>query len=144
MTSPEKVPHRPRGLPIALAVALLGVVVLAGLLPNTGVVSASSNCTYGSCPASSSFPIWEVSAAAIVAVLALIVGLLLLRRRRRRPPEGETGEAGTAGAASTTGWSEQGDESSSQDWTESSASSGGSGNAGEGEATDDGTGNPPA
>ena len=69
---------------------MLAVVVLAGLLPDTGVVSASSNCTYGSCPASSSFPIWTVSAAVAIVVLALIVALLLLRRSRRRPPSGES------------------------------------------------------
>lgn len=73
-------------VPLTFALVLLAVVVLTGLLPNTGDVAAASNCTYGQCPASSSFPVWEVSAAAILAVLAVIVALLLIRRRRRQPP----------------------------------------------------------
>jgi len=71
---------------------MLGVVVLAGLLPDAGVVSASSNCTYGKCPASSPFPIWAVSAAVVVVLLAVILALLLLRRGRGRPPSAESTE----------------------------------------------------
>jgi len=90
-----------RALPLTLALAMLAVVVLAGLLPDTGVVGASSNCTYGKCPAASPFPIWTVSAAAVIVVLALLVALLLLRRSRRPPPatpvtQPEIQEAGTA------------------------------------------------
>jgi hypothetical protein len=93
---------------------MLAVVVLAGLLPNTGVVSASSNCTYGKCPAAAPFPIWAVSAAALVAVLALIVALLLLRRGRR-PPSGTAPAEGGA-AAGTVGPEDQ--PTSPEGWNE--------------------------
>jgi len=86
-----------RAVPLTLALAMLAVVVLAGLLPNTGVVSATSNCTYGKCPATTPFPFWAVSAAVVVVVLALILALLLLRRRRARPPAGPAASSG-AGA----------------------------------------------
>lgn len=77
-----------RMVPPIVGFALLLVMVLAGLLPNAGVVSASSNCTYGQCPAVSPFPVWEVSVAAIASALILIAALLWMRQRRRRPPEG--------------------------------------------------------
>jgi hypothetical protein len=73
-------------VPLTLALALLAVAVLAGILPNTGVVSATSNCTYGKCPAAAPFPLWAVGAAVLLVALALILALLLLRRRRRPPP----------------------------------------------------------
>lgn len=133
-----------RGVPLGLAAGLLALVVVAGLMPNTGVVSASSNCSYGSCPSSSSFPVWEVSAAAILAVLAMIVGLLLLRRRRGQPPKGDAGpDAAGAGAGGTAGWSEEG-AAPEQGWNEPSSAPEGDGSA-EGEATssDDGAGAPP-
>lgn len=77
-----------RAVPLVLALAMLAVVVFAGLLPDTGVVSASSNCTYGKCPAAQPFPLWAVGASIAVVVIALILALLLLRRSRRRPPTG--------------------------------------------------------
>jgi len=85
---------------------MLAVVVLAGLLPDTGVVSASSNCTYGKCPAATPFPLWAVSAAVVVVVLALILALLLLRRNRR-PPEAAPAEGEEAPPAGESGgeWS---------------------------------------
>lgn len=112
-----------RALPLTLAVAMLAVVVLAGLLPDTGVVSASSSCTYGKCPASQPFPLWAVSLSIAVVIIALIAALLLLRRsRRRRPPAGDA-EAGAAAGGTTAegaqGWSEgsEGGEQSQQ-WSE--------------------------
>jgi len=135
-----------RTVPLGLAVGLLALVVLAGLMPNTGVVSASSNCSYGQCPSSSSFPVWEVSAAAILAVLALIVGLLLLRRRRRQPPQGDAGPGAAAGtgAGGAAGWSEEGT-APEQDWSEPSGSTEGyESPAGEEAPADDGTGGPSA
>ncbi len=100
-----------RAVPLGLALAMLGVVVLAGLLPDTGLVSASSNCSYGKCPSSSSFPLWAVSASVAVVLIAIILALLLLRRSRRRPPSGEAAGA-SAGAGGTAG--------SGQDWSEGS------------------------
>ena len=91
-----------RALPVTLALAMLAVVVIAGLLPDTGAVSASSNCTYGKCPAASPFPIWSVSAAAAIVVLALIIALLLLRRNRRRPPPAAPDTGTTGPGAETT------------------------------------------
>lgn len=107
---PVQQPRRAmRSIPLTLALAMLAIVVLAGLLPNSGVVSASSNCSYGKCPSSSPFPLWAVSTAAVIAVLAVIVALLLLRRRSgRRPPKEPDGAAGGAAAAGSTGqtWNE--------------------------------------
>jgi hypothetical protein len=99
---------------------MLAVVVLAGLLPDTGVVNASSSCTYGKCPAAQPFPLWAVGASIAVVVLALILALLLLRRSRRRPPTGgastpATGEGTAAGEGAT--WSES-TTGGSQSWTE--------------------------
>lgn len=79
-----------RAVPTGLAVAMLAVVVLAGLLPDTGAVAAASNCTYGSCPASQSFPVWAIGASVAAVLLALVVALLLLRRARRPPPPEST------------------------------------------------------
>jgi hypothetical protein len=104
--------------PLSLALAMLSAVVLAGLVPVSGVVSASSNCTYGNCPASSPFPIWAVSAAVVVVLLALILALLMLRRSRRRPPAAAPPAPGAAPESSETGsWSE-GPPPSGQTWDE--------------------------
>lgn len=100
---------------------MLAVVVLAGLLPNTGVVSASSNCTYGKCPASTSFPLWAVSAAAVIVVIALILALLLLRRSRRRPPSATSAAPGEGGVAGDMGAGEDGTPPA-HGWDESSSS----------------------
>jgi MYXO-CTERM domain-containing protein len=80
---------------------MLAIVVAAGLTPETGVVRASTNCTYGTCPASTPFPVWAVATTVAVVLLALLLALLLLRRRRRPPaaappPEWE-GPAGPGG-----------------------------------------------
>lgn len=110
-----------RAVPLALALGMLAVVVLAGLLPDTGVVSASSNCSYSKCPASTPFPLWAVSAAVAVVVIALILALLLLRRRRppqaAAPPSGSEGEsnAGEPNPAEP----QDGMQDGSQHWDES-------------------------
>jgi hypothetical protein len=98
---------------------MLSIVILAGLVPVSGVVSASSNCTYGNCPASSPFPIWAVSAAVVVVLLALILALLMLRRSRRRPPPATAVPPPVPGAESpaTGGWAE-GPPPSGQSWDE--------------------------
>ena len=79
-----------RAVPTGLAVAMLAVVVLAGLLPDTGAVAAASNCTYGSCPASQPFPVWAIGASIAAVLLALVIALLLFRRARRPPPPDST------------------------------------------------------
>lgn len=89
-------------VPLSLGLGMLGVVVAAGLTPNTGVVRAASNCTYGQCVASQPFPLWAVAASVAVVVVALLLALLLLRRRRRpgQPPsewEGPSGPSGSSG-----------------------------------------------
>jgi len=85
---------------LSLGLGMLGVVVAAGLTPNTGVVQASSNCTYGHCTSSASFPYWLVGASVAAVVVALLLTLLLLRRRRRpgEPPSEWQGPGGTGGA----------------------------------------------
>ena len=114
-----------RAVPLTLALAMLGVVVLAWILPDTGVVNAASNCSYGKCPASQPFPLWAVSASVAVVIIALILALLLLRRSRRRPPTGGTAAPAETAENSPPGdpsWSE-GQDGRSQTWDESSSDS---------------------
>lgn len=108
-----------RAVPLTLALAMLAVVVLAGLLPDTGVVNASSSCTYGKCPAAQPFPLWAVGASVAVVIVALILALLLLRRSRRPPAGGASPPGGSEETTSAEGsnWSES-DTSGSQSWTE--------------------------
>ncbi len=97
-----------RIVPLSLGLAMLAIVVAAGLTPETGVVRASTNCTYGTCAASTPFPVWAVATTIAVVVLALLLALLLLRRRRRPPaaapppeweaPTGPAGPGADAGA----------------------------------------------
>ena len=92
-----------RIVPIALGVAMVAIIVAAGLAPNTGAIPAQSNCQYGSCPASTPFPWWAVAAIVIVVVAALAAALILLRRRRPptgtgAPPAGSTGPSPRTGA----------------------------------------------
>ncbi len=94
---------------------MLAIVIAAGLTPETGVVSASTNCTYGTCPASTPFPVWAVATTIAVVLLALLLALLLLRRRRRppaaqAPPEWEGPAGAGAGAAAGTSFGETGAE----------------------------------
>jgi ABC-type transport system involved in cytochrome c biogenesis permease subunit len=90
-------------VPFSLAVALLAIVVIAGLAPNATRGSVESSCTYGQCPASQAFPVWAVTTALAVVVVALLLALLFLRRRRRpgspaepSPASGVEGEQGEA------------------------------------------------
>jgi hypothetical protein len=89
---------------------MLAVVVAAGLSPNTGVVQASSNCTYGQCPAAQPFPLWAVGSAVAAVVVALLLAFLLLRRRRRpgQPPSQWEGGEGSGGPPPGAGGSEGG------------------------------------
>ncbi len=83
---------------LSLGLGMLAVVVAAGLSPNAGIVQASSNCTYGSCPSSSPFPLWGIASAIAAVLVALLLAFLLIRRRRRpgQPPSEWQGP-GTAG-----------------------------------------------
>jgi hypothetical protein len=71
--------------PLVLALAMLAVVVAAGLTPNTGIVQAQTNSEYGQ-PASSGLSPWAYLAAAAVAIVAALLLALFLMRRRRPPP----------------------------------------------------------
>lgn len=92
-----------RIVPVSIGLAMLALVVAAGLTPNVGVVAAQTNCAYGQCPASPTFPTWAVALSVGVVVVALLVALLLLRRRKGKPgapegrPEWSEGTAGSAG-----------------------------------------------
>jgi len=75
---------RSRIVPIVLGLAMLAVVVAAGLTPNTGVVQAQTNTAYNQ-PSSSPLSPWVyLGVAALVIVLGLLLALFLMRRRR--PP----------------------------------------------------------
>jgi len=75
-----------RIVPVALGLAMLAVVVVAGLFPNTGTVQAQSSCPYGGCTTSSSIPTWEIVSILVVVAAAVIAAALILMRRRRKPP----------------------------------------------------------
>lgn len=98
-------------MPIALGIAMLGVIVAAGLFPNAGTVSAQSSCPYGGCTTSSAIPTWELVSILVVIAAAAIAAALLLMRRRRAPPAqppvqawkgGPPAGAGPAGPAAPT------------------------------------------
>jgi len=72
-------------IPLVLGVAMLAVVVAAGLAPNTGLVQAQTNSPYSQ-PASSGVSPYLYLGAALIAIAAIILALLLLTRRRRPPP----------------------------------------------------------
>jgi len=91
---------------LSLGLGMLAVVVAAGLTPNTGVVQATSNCTYGQCPSTSSpFPLWAVGASVAAVVVALLLAFLILRRRRRpgQPPSEWEGPQGAGAPPSGAG-----------------------------------------
>ncbi len=67
---------------------LLVLLVVAGLVPNTGAIPASTSCPYGNCstPSNTTVPTWLYGLLGALVVLALVLGLLLYRRRS--PPSG--------------------------------------------------------
>ncbi|MGC2789873.1 MAG: hypothetical protein WA547_07455, partial [Thermoplasmata archaeon] len=85
-----------RIVPVGLGLAMLAVIVAAGLSPGTGAVPAQSNCQYNQCVAGTGLPWWVFAAIAIIIVAALAAALVLLRRRRTPPPT-STGPAGAIG-----------------------------------------------
>jgi hypothetical protein len=98
-----------RTIPVALGLAMLAVVVAAGLFPNAGTVQAQSTCPYGGCTTSSSLPTWELVSILVVIAAGVIAAALFLMRRRRRPPAPavrpwqETPPAGAGPAAAAPG-----------------------------------------
>jgi hypothetical protein len=90
---------RSRIVPVVLGLAMLAVVVAAGLSPNTGVVQAQTNQPYPPTPSSSSIsPYVYLGIAALVIVAGLLLALFLLRRRRPpaagAPPPMQTWQGG--------------------------------------------------
>lgn len=98
-----------RIVPIALGIAMLGVVLAAGLFPNAGTVSAQSSCPYGNCQSNSSaIPTWELVSILVVIAAGAIAAALFLMRRRRSPPTQPVqawkgGPPAGAGSAAPTG-----------------------------------------
>jgi hypothetical protein len=83
-------PRKKHVVPIALGLAMLGIIVGAGLSPNTGAAPAQTTCPYGVCPTSSNgIAPWEIALVVILLLLAALIAVLLLRRRTRSGPPGE-------------------------------------------------------
>lgn len=76
-----------RIIPVALGVAMVGVIVAVALSPNTGAVPAQSSCQYNQCVGGTGLPWWAFAAIVILILVALAAALILLRRRRT-PPRG--------------------------------------------------------
>jgi len=87
-----------RIVPLTLGIAMLAVVVTAGLFPNAGTVQAQSSCPYGGCTTTSVVPVWEYVSILVVIAAGAIVALLFIMRRRR-PPRSSTVTPWAAGAA---------------------------------------------
>jgi len=75
-----------RIVPIALGIAMLAVVLAAGLFPNTGTVRADTSCPYGGCATTSTIPTWELVSILVLIAAGAIAAALFLMRRRRPPP----------------------------------------------------------
>ncbi len=92
-----------------LGIAMLAVVLAAGLFPNAGTVQAQSSCPYGGCTTSSSVPVWEYVSILVIVAVAAILALLFIMRRRRPPRAATTlpPAAGAAGPGPLTPWSEE-------------------------------------
>lgn len=92
---------RRRAFPLLAGIAVLAILVGAGLLPNTGAVPASASCPYGNCSTSSSSPVplWLYGVLGALLIVAAVLAVFLLRRRKT-PPGGPvaawSGEAGPA------------------------------------------------
>lgn len=73
-------------MPVLLA-GMLAVIVAAALTPNTGVVSAQSNCQYASCSQSQepSVPLDYILIGIIVVETGLLVAAAVLFKRRAAP-----------------------------------------------------------
>jgi LPXTG-motif cell wall-anchored protein len=91
----------PRIAPLVVGVALLAAVMALSVLPNTGAVSAASNCQYGVCTNSGpSTSTWLI----VLGVLLLIaLALFVLIMRGRQKPQGSPQEWEPGSAASTDG-----------------------------------------
>jgi hypothetical protein len=75
-----------RVIPVSLGVALVAVIVAAGLAPQTGAVPAQGNCEYAMNCVSGTGLQWYVFAAIAILVVAALAAALILLRRRRSPP----------------------------------------------------------
>ncbi|MCI4351210.1 MAG: hypothetical protein L3K15_06830 [Thermoplasmata archaeon] len=83
-------PRKKHAVPIALGLGMLGVIIAAGLSPNTGAAPAQTTCPYGVCPtASNGIASWEIALVVIILLAAALLAVLLLRRRNRGGPPGE-------------------------------------------------------
>jgi len=85
---------RPRVIPAVIGTLLLGVIVLAGVLPNTGTVQAQSSCPYGNCTTSAAVPAWEIVSILAAIAAVVIAAALVVMRRRRTPRAGPPAAAG--------------------------------------------------
>ncbi|MGA9839562.1 MAG: hypothetical protein WBS16_03895, partial [Thermoplasmata archaeon] len=92
-------PRTTRIVPVALGVAMVAIIVAAGLAPQTGAIPAQSSCQYGNCPAGTGLPWWVFAAIAILVVAALAAALVLLRRRRTPPSGGPPTQGAMGGPA---------------------------------------------
>jgi hypothetical protein len=83
-------PGKKHAVPIALGLGMLGILIAAGLSPNTGAAPAQTTCPYGVCPTSSNgIAPWEIALVVILLLLAALIAVLILRRRNRGGPPGE-------------------------------------------------------
>jgi hypothetical protein len=88
-----------RIIPLTLGVAMLAVVLVAGLFPNAGTVQAQASCPYGGCTTSSSVPVWEYVSIFVIIAVGAIIALLFIMRRRRPPRATTLPPATSAGGA---------------------------------------------
>ena len=100
----EKTRHR-SVVPVALGLAMLGVLLAGAVAPNTGAVPVDTQCPYGVCPAPTNNLLpWEIAFAVLVLVAIALALLIILRRRRGGrggapgPVEPWSGRAPPAGA----------------------------------------------
>jgi len=94
-----------RIIPLTLGIAMLAVVLVAGLFPNAGTVQAQSSCPYGGCTTSSSVPVWEYVSIFVIIAVGAIVALLFIMRRRR-PPRATTVAPAAGAPGPLTPWAE--------------------------------------